>query len=427
MAAPTTTTVRPRKSPFIALQYRDFRLIWFGQLVSAAGSQMQAVAINWHIWELTHSPLALGLIGLARIIPIVVFSLVGGLTADTRDRRRVMLVTQTSMMLIAAALGALTLLGVITPLAIYVLSALAAAALSFDSPARQALVPNLVPRQHLTNALTLNSILFQTASIVGPGVAGVLIAGFGVGSIYWINAVSFLAVIFALLMMRTPAQEQAPASTLPPSSLHAMIEGLRFVSHQRIIFSTMLLDFFATFFSSANTLLPIFATNVLGVGAVGFGILNAAQSIGSVIAGAVVSLVGDIKAKGTILLFGIGVYGLATVLFGVSNAFALSVLFLALIGAGDTVSTILRQTIRQLVTPDNLRGRMTSINMIFFMGGPQLGEIEAGAAAAWLGAPASVVLGGAATLFLVGLTAYLVPALRNYRDTGAPPPMRAGE
>ncbi len=406
---------RLRKNPFLALQHRDYRLLWFGQLISIAGSQMQTVAINWHIWQLTQSPLALGLIGLARLLPIIVFSLIGGILADKRDRRRVLLVTQTAMMLVAMVLGAITDLGLVTPLAIYVLSALAAAAVSFDNPARQALVPNLVPREHLTNALTLNSILFQVTTVVGPGLAGVVIAASGVGTIYWINAASFLAVLAALVLMRTPPQDRLQSNG-QQSNLQALREGLHFVVHQQIIFSTMLLDFLATFFSSANTLLPIFATSILHVGAIGFGILSAAQSIGSVATGAVVSLLSDIKEKGAVLLLSIGLYALATILFGFSNVPLLSVFFLALVGAGDTVSTILRQTIRQLVTPDHLRGRMTSVNMIFFLGGPQLGEVEAGIAAVLFGAPWSVVIGGAATLILVALTGAMVPALRNYRD-----------
>ena len=404
-----------RKSPFIALQHRDFRLLWIGQLISVTGSQMQAVAINWHIWQLTQSALALGLIGLARLLPIIVFSLVGGVLADKRDRRRILLVTESCLMLVAIVLGGITDLGLVSPLAIYILSAVAAAAVSFDNPARQALVPNLVPREHLTNALTLFSILFQVTTIVGPGMAGILIAALGVGSIYWINAISFLAVLAALALMRTPSQEHL-TSNGQQSNLQALREGLHFVVHQKIILSTMLLDFLATFFASATTLLPIFATAVLNVGSIGFGILSASEALGSVVAGAVVSLVGDIKSKGAVLLVSIGLYGLATILFGVSNLPLLSALFLALIGAGDTVSTIMRQTIRQLVTPDNLRGRMTSVNMIFFMGGPQLGEMEAGVAAALLGAPISVVIGGAATVILVALTASIVPALRNYRD-----------
>jgi MFS family permease len=414
----TSTAVqapRPRREPFIALQHRDFRLLWIGQLISVTGSQMQSVAINWHIWQLTQSPLALGLIGFARIVPIIVFSLVGGVLADRRDRRRVLLVTQSCMMLVAMILAGVTDAGLVSPLSIYVLSAFAAAAVSFDNPARQALVPNLVPREHLTNALTLNSIVFQVTTIVGPGVAGVVIAVFGVGSVYWINAVSFLAVLAALLLMRRPAQERL-VSNGQQSSFQALREGLHFVVHQRIIFSTMMLDFLATFFSSASTLLPIFATIVLNVGAIGFGILSAAEAVGSLAAGAAISLIGDIRRKGTVLLVSIGLYGFATILFGLSNLFWFSVLFLAMLGMGDTVSTIMRQTIRQLVTPDSLRGRMTSVNMIFFMGGPQLGEIEAGVAAALFGAPMSVIIGGVATVLLVALTASLVPTLRSYRD-----------
>lgn len=407
--------VRARRDPFLALQHRDFRLLWIGQLVSVSGSQMQTVAINWHIWQLTGSALALGLIGLARIIPIIIFSLMGGVFADKHDRRRVLLVTQSCMMIIAMVLGAITDVGLVSPLAIYVLSALAAAALSFDNPARQALVPNLVPREHLTNALTLNSIVFQVTLIVGPALAGLVIAGFGVGIIYWINAISFLAVLAALFLMRVPTQI-AKNTTGQVSNLHSLREGLLFVMHQKIIFSTMMLDFLATFFSSATTLLPIFATAILNVGAVGFGILSSAEAIGSLAAGAVVTFLGDIRAKGITLLISIGVYGIATTFFGFSHLFWLSVFFLALLGAGDTVSTIMRQTIRQLVTPDGLRGRMTSVNMIFFMGGPQLGEIESGAAAALLGAPLSVVIGGVATVLLVALVAFLFPTLREYRD-----------
>lgn len=405
----------PRKNPFVALQHLDFRLLWIGQSISVTGSQMQTIAINWHIWQLTQSPLALGLIGLARILPIIIFSLVGGVLADKSDRRRVLLVTQTCMMLVAMVLGGITEFGLASPLAIYFLSALAAAAVSFDNPSRQALLPNLVPREHLVNALTLNNTLFQVATVFGPAAAGVLIATQGVGTIYLINAISFLAVIAALLVMHTPANASLPQGA-PQSNLTALREGLHFVTHSKIIFSTMMLDFLATFFSSATTLLPIFATVVLKVGAVGFGILSASEAVGSFVAGVVVSLLGDIKRKGAVLLISIGLYGFATLLFGASNLFILSVLFLALVGAGDTVSTIMRQTVRQLVTPDNLRGRMTSVNMIFFMGGPQLGEIEAGVAAALLGAPWSVVLGGAATVILVALTGVIVPVLRNYRD-----------
>ena len=417
--SPDASAPRRRPTPFAALQHRDFRLLWLGLLVSISGSQMQTAAIHWHIWMLTHSAFALGMIGLARLLPIVVLSLVGGVVADTRDRRSVLLLTQTAMALVAATLGLLTHLGLDRPWAIYGLTALSAAGVAFDNPARQALTPNLVPRERLANALTLNNILFQIATIVGPGLAGLCIASFGVGSVYWINAVSFLAVLVALARIRTPAHERAPEGR---ADLAALRDGLRFVRRSRIIFSTMLVDFLATFFASANTLLPVFATQILNVGPRGYGVLAGAQAMGSLVAGAVVSVWGEIHAKGRVLLVSVAVYGLATIAFGLSRAFVLSVLCLAVSGAGDTVSTILRSTLRQLLTPDAMRGRMTSINMIFFLGGPQLGEVEAGIAASLLGAPLSVVVGGIATLVLVAFTAQRVPDLRRYRDT---PPVEA--
>lgn len=406
----TLTPEHARVSPLLALRHRDFRLIWFGQLISLAGTQMQQVAINWHIYILTKSPVALGLVGLMRVVPIIGFSLIGGAIADAHDRRRVLIVTQIAMMLFAALLGLLTITGVINAPLIYALAALTAAAGAFDSPARQALYPNLVPKEHLTNAVSLINLSRQTASIVGPTLAGFAIAAWN-EAVYWINALSFLAVLGALVLMKTPAQKNLGASRV---SLSAVGEGIRFVVKSPMIFSTMLLDFLATFFSSATSLLPIFATEILNVGAQGLGILYGAESIGALIAGTIVSFLGNIKKQGAILLGAVAAYGVATTLYGMSNIFIVSFVLLGLVGAADTVSTILRNTIRQLSTPDHLRGRMTSVTMIFFQGGPQLGNLEAGIAAALFGAPFAVISGGIATVLLVALTAWVVPQLREY-------------
>jgi MFS family permease len=409
-----SSTIPPsnaRLSPVIALQHRDFRLILLGQLISLAGTQMQQVAINWHVYILTKSPVALGLVGLMRVVPLIVFSLIGGAIADARDRRRVLVVTQIAMMFFAAMLGLLTIAGLINAPLIYALAALTAAAGAFDSPARQALYPNLVPKEHLTNAVSLINLSRQSASIVGPALAGFVIAAWNVEAVYWINALSFLAGLAALVLMKTPAQKNLGASDV---SFSAVGEGIRFVVKSPMILSTMLLDFLATFFSSATSLLPIFATEILNVGAQGLGILYGAESIGAVIAGAVMSLLGNIKKQGAILLGAVAAYGVATTLYGMSNIFIVSLVLLALVGAADTISTILRNTIRQLSTPDHLRGRMTSVNMIFFQGGPQLGNLEAGIAAALFGAPFAVISGGIATVLLVGVTAWLVPQLREY-------------
>ena len=395
-----------RPSPFVALTYRDFRLLWLGQLVSQAGTQMQLVAINWHIYILTGSALALGLTGLMRVVPVIVFSLIGGVFADRHDRRRVLLATQSVMMVFAAILGFVTTGGWVSAPLIYLLAALTAATVAFDAPARQALVPNLVSKEHLTNALSLNNIMRQTASIVGPGFTGFVIAAWGVAGVYWINAASFLAVLVALILMRTPAQQHLGAARI---SLTALGEGIQFVRRSTMILATMLLDFFATFFSSASALLPIFAHEILQVGPEGLGILYAAESVGALIAGAGLSIAGNIRRQGAVVLGAVALYGVATACYGASRWFEVSLIFLGLVGAMDTISTILRNTIRQLATPDHLRGRMTSVSMIFFQGGPQLGNLEAGLVAALWGAPFSVVSGGVATVLLVAAMAWLAP------------------
>ncbi|HEX7587906.1 MAG TPA: MFS transporter [Anaerolineae bacterium] len=400
-----------RISPLTALKYRDFRLLWIGQMISNVGTQMQNITINYHIYVLTGSAVALGVTGLVRVIPIIIFSLIGGVFADSHDRRRVLLATQTLMMVFAAILAWITNMNLVSAPLIYLLAACTAATGAFDGPARQALAPNLVRREHLTNALSLNNIMAQVASIAGPGLAGFVIAGLGVAAVYWINAVSFLAVLIALLLMHTATQKNVSA---PQMSLDALTEGIRFVFSAKIITATMLLDFLATFFSSASALLPIFAKEILQVGPEGLGILYSAESIGAVTAGVIMARAGNIKRQGAVLLIAVASYGVATAFYGASQLFVLSFFLLALVGASDTVSTILRNTIRQLNTPDHLRGRMTSVNMIFFMGGPQLGNLEAGLAAAAFGAPFAVVSGGVATVVVTIFVAWLVPQLRNH-------------
>jgi len=408
-------------APFASLRHRNFRLLWAGQLVSVSGSAMQTAAILWHV-ALVAPPgrkaIALGLVGLVRVLPIIGFSLVSGVVADVFDRRRVMIVTQTVMAMLAVALAVLTMGGLRTPWPIYVIAACSSAAGAFDGPARHALIPNLVPREHLANALSLNTIMFQAASVVGPSLAGIVVAAGGVAAAYWVNAASFLCVISALLLMRGVQGRGGDAVGRAPGefSLGAALEGIRFVFSQPLIRSSMLLDFFATFFSSATALLPIFAQDILGVGAHGYGWLYAAPSIGALVASAaMVRLVDRIDRRGLVLLWAVAGYGLATVAFGLSHSFWLMFACLALTGLADTVSTVFRNVIRQLETPDHLRGRMVSVNMVFFLGGPQLGEVEAGVVAQLFGATAAVVSGGIACVATTGWVAARYPQLRNYR------------
>ena len=403
----------------VALKHRNFRLIWFGLMLSFTGSMMQNAALLWHVSLLVpnNKGLALGLVGLVKVVPIVIFSMISGVVADAWDRRRLMLSTQVAATLVALALAVLAFRGLTVAWPVYLLAALGAAVGAFDLPARNALVPTLVPRADLPNAISLNTIMFQTASVVGPSLGGLLIAAAGVGWAYLANAISFGAVVAALMMMRDlPNRESSASGSEADISLRSAFEGLQFVFRSPLIRSTMLLDFFATFFSSATALLPIFAQDVLKVGARGYGWLYAAPAAGALaMSAAMVPLNERIDRRGPTLLWAVAGYGLATVVFGLSRSFWLTFTCLALTGATDTVSMVIRNIIRQLETPDRLRGRMTGVNMVFFMGGPQLGELEAGVVANWLGAPFSVVSGGigclACTLWLSAVT----PALRQYR------------
>ena len=397
-----------------ALHHRRFRLLWSGLLISIAGSQMQLWALFWHIRTLTDQPIALGGVGLARILPVIIFSLIGGAIADVLNRRRILFITQTAMALVALALGWLTLTGHIDLWHIYLLTAMQAVAQAFDGPARQALTPNLVPVKDLPNAFSLNSIANQAGSIVGPAISGIIIAAGGLPYVYIINAISFLAVILALALMGPVEQQKTTPIGNGVVNFAAIVEGVRFILKQPLIFSTMILDFFATFFASANTLMPIIAVDVLHVGAVAYGWLSAAQAIGAMIAALVISQMQQIRRQGIIFMLAVVVFGVATIAFGASRLFILSMLALVIVGSADTVSTIIRNTIRQLSTPDYIRGRMTSVNQIFFQGGPQLGEVEAGLVAQFLGAPFAVISGGLGCILAVIWINQRWPQIRVY-------------
>ena len=399
-----------------ALKNRRFFMLWAGLLISIAGSQMQLAAIHWHIRTLTGTPdpIALGGIGLARIIPIILFSLFGGAFADTYNRRNILFITQTLSALTAAGLAILTFMGHIQIWHIYAITAIQAAAIAIDGPARQAIIPNLVTPEDLPNAFSLNSIAFNTGAVIGPALSGMVIATIGQGYTYLFNAVSFLAVIFALMAIGEIPQDFKKASGV---SLKAMTEGIHFIFSRKIIFSTMIMDFFATFFASANTMMPIVARDILHVGEVGYGFLISAQAIGSVTAGLIMSQIQFIRKQGPIFLTAVILFGVATVAFGFANTFFLAMLTLILIGAADTVSTIIRNTIRQLQTPDHIRGRMTSINQIFFQGGPQLGEVESGLVAAAFGVPFAIISGGIGTIVAAFIIMNKWPQLKNFDGT----------
>jgi MFS family permease len=425
--------------PYRTLRHRDYRRLVLSQLFSLIGSQMQSVAINWHIYLITRSPLALGFVGLTRVVPVIVFSLWGGVVADRYDRRRIMIATQLSMTTVAVALAVLTFSGKETLWALYTLNFLSAAAGTFDNPARNSLLPRLVPPEELPGALSLNFSAFQTAMIGGPAIAGLILAGHaaapaaapgaapagmtisgntgGLTLIYVVNAVSFLAVIWALVTMRASGAPEPGAGDAHPWV--ALKEGLRFVFTTPLMVWTMGLDFVATFLAGSMTLLPIFADVVLKVGAKGYGVLVAAPAIGALAGSIFVSIRPLPSRQGRIFLWSVAAYGAATIAFGLSRRFGLTLAALAAVGLADAISTVIRQTLRQVITPDRLRGRMTSVNAIFFLGGPQLGELEAGLVASLFASTAvgvtfAVVSGGFLTIAAAAAAALLAAGVRRY-------------
>ena len=382
---------------------------------------MQHVAVVWQLYLFTRSPLSLGLLGLFRIAPVVLFALGGGVIADAFDRRRLMLISQTVLALVSLAFAVSTYFGWANAYSIYGLTFLAGAAVAVDSPTRQALVPQLVPRDHLANALSLNALAWQLGNIIGPPIAGWMLATVGIASIYVIDSASFLAVIAALLLMK----HRAPPRSGAEVSLKAALDGLSFIRRSPLILSTMLLDFVATFFGGSMLLMPIFADQILHVGARGLGLLYSAQPIGAALAAGALSLLHVPRRQGAAVLVAVASYGAAIATFGLSPYFWLSLFALAWSGASDAVSTVVRVTLRQLLTPNELRGRMTSVNMMFFMGGPQLGEVEAGVVAKAFGARFSVASGGILCILAAGIVALLSPSLRRYGSSQAPAPVPA--
>ena len=385
-------------------------------------------------------------IGLVRFLPVILLSLVAGVAADRFDRRKIAILTQAALGLVALIIGLNTSLGSTTIWILFGLVGVQSVAVAFDTPARQALIPSLVPRENLANAYSLNSIASKVGGILGPAISGVVIAYLGLQWAYWINAISYLAVISALIAMgdiRTVVEKktfemrgspgssetvsvpgggdvvQVPGRGTGRGTFRDIREGIEFIKNSPIIFSVMVLDFFGTFFSSANTLLPFVAMDILHVGPIQYGWLSASQAIGTVMVGLYLSQKTTLRRQGLLISISVAMFGLATILFGVSTTFWLTMLALILIGAFDGLSTIIRNTVRQMLTPDAMRGRMMSITQIFFKGGPQLGEVESGLVAQILGVPFAIISGGVGCVLATWIVVKRIPQLWNYNGDEA--------
>jgi MFS family permease len=396
---------------FAALQYRDYRLLWIGQFVSMLGVQMQTVALAWLVYDLTGSEAQLGGIALARALPTIGLALFGGTLADQVDRRRLLLLTQGG----AAALLILLALAVSSgwtslPL-LYGFAVATSGAMAFDSPARQALIPALVPRERLTNALTLNVLAFDTAAVLGPAAGGVLIGAFGAASAFWANAAAYLIVVGVLVSMRTSTAAPAPIRR----GWAAFLDGLAFVRQRGILWQLMLLDFFATLLVSSIGLLPVFAKDILRVGPQGLGLLFAAPSAGAILGALLFAFLSSPRRPGLVVVVVTVGYGLALALFGLSRWFPVALALLAAAGALDAVSMAMRHTVRQLATPDAYRGRVGALASVFATTGPRLGQFQAGMVASVVGAEWAMVGGGIACMVTALGSRWWAPGLWRYR------------
>jgi MFS family permease len=403
-------------------------MYWIGHLISIAGSQMQLWALYWHLRTLSDQPMVISGIGLARFLPVMLLSLVAGVAADRFDRRKMAILTQIALGVVALALGLTTAWGLVSIWMIFGLVIMQSVAVAFDGPARQALIPSLVPRENLANAYSLTSIASKVGGILGPAICGVVIAFWGLQWAYWINAISYLAVVAALFAMgdiQTVIERKnfelrdSPGSSTGRGTFIAIREGIEFIKNSPIIFSVMFLDFFGTFFSSANTLLPFVARDILHVGPIQYGWLSASQSIGTMMVGLYLSQKTTLLRQGKLISVSVVMFGLATMLFGISSSFWLTMLALILIGVFDGLSSIIRNTARQLLTPEAMRGRMMSITQIFFKGGPQLGEVESGLVAQILGVPFAIISGGVGCVLAAWIVVKKIPQLWNYNGDEA--------
>jgi MFS family permease len=383
----------------------------FGRFCAGTATMLLRAGILWHIFALSHSAFQLGLVGVVQFVPALGLMLIGGALADTHDRRRIMVTAQWVWLAAATVLcGAVYSDHVSLPL-LYAMVLVVAVAGAFDSPARAALLPTLVPREVFPRAVTIASTNQALAFATGPALAGVLIAAQGIGAVYVAYAVLILGSQTGLALLRPGGQE--PSRNAP--SLAAIREGLGFVRRRQVVLGCMLLDMFAVIFGGAVALLPMYANDILHVGPRGYGLLSAASEMGALATSAVLTMAPPIRRAGPTLLATVVLFGVATIVFGLSRWFPLSLAAYMLVGVADQVSVVMRTTVIQLSTPDTLRGRVSAVNLLFIGASNQLGAAESGFLAALTSAPFAVVSGGFACLVVVAVVAATMPQLRRYR------------
>ncbi len=408
-----------RHDPYAALRIPNFRWFVASLMAMTVATQIQAVVVAWQIYELTHDPFSLGLIGLAEAVPFIGVALFAGHVADRVNRLRVSLLALAALFLCSLALLAFTLtpgiirVGRVWP--IYLVIFLSGIARSFLQPARSALGAELVPRELYPNAVTWRSSTWQLAEVVGPAIGG-LVYGFGSATAAYGTDAAIMAIgVLSLARMR---HSPLPSTLANESFRESLATGIRFVRGQPVILGALSLDLFSVLFGGAVALLPVFAAEILHVGPEGLGVLRAAPAVGAVLMSLVLAHLPPLRRAGQALLISVAVFGLSIIGFGLSRDFLLSIALLAVSGMSDTVSVVIRSTLLQVLTPDHLLGRVSSVNAIFIGSSNEIGAFESGTAARLIGTVPSVVLGGLATLVVVAVTAVKVPALRRLKQIG---------
>ena len=411
-------TIEPHDA-YAALRHREFRWYIVSLFTMVVGSQLQAVVVGWQVYRLTHDPLSLGLIGLAEAMPFIGVALPAGYLADREDRRAICVASLFVLACCSAALLAFSLsTGLFARVGVgpvYATIFVSGVARGILQPARQALSAEIVPRSDYQNAIAWRSSTWQTASVIGPAIGGLLYGFAGAVTSYGVAMVLMLVALAAFLMVR---YAPAPRSAESASMFAELLSGLRFVWSEHAILAALSLDLFSVFLGGAEALLPVFASEILKVGPQGLGLLRAAPAAGAVTMGIFLAHRPPFKRAGRTMLVAVAVFALAIVGFGLSRDFYLSLALLALSGMADNVSVVIRSTLIQLLTPPQMLGRVSAVNSIFIGSSNELGAFESGVAARLLGAVPAVVLGGMAALTVVGLTARLVPRLRTLGRIG---------
>ncbi len=403
----------PKPDPYAVLRFPNYRYFVLGRSFFTLAMQMQTVAVSWEIYQrlsarTADAALALGLIGLVQVVPMMIFALPGGQAADRFDRKTI--VRSTQLLFAFCALALLILSRLHAPVGwYYLVLGFAACGRAFSVPAISSLFPTLVPREVLPNAMTWNSTIFQITAMVGPALGGLIVARWGPSTSYVVNIIC-ASLAFLTFSLTAPVTTKTDK---PPITLDSLLSGVRFVFGTRILLGLFCLDLFAVLLGGATALLPIFANDLLKAGPEGYGLLRAAPSVGAVAMALLTAHLPPWRKAGSVMLLGVAGFGLATLLFGISKIFWLSMVALALTGMFDNISVVVRQTVMQMITPDAMRGRVSSITFLFISCSNELGELESGLTARWFGAVGSVIFGGIGTLLVVLGSTAIFPEIRR--------------